>query len=157
MRAYILKLNKDANLLEQWDFGLIKDFLDGKLWKTANWTDFEIIEVKELPEDDRAIVLIAGRHHLGYEDEINKQLQKINKVVQDLYKTLQRERQEVIYDDRQDKTVGEKFADCDLMGIPYRLVVSEKSIKNDCIEVKERNKEKIKLVKKEKISQFFNG
>lgn len=81
MKAYILKLNKDANLLEQWDFGLIKDFLNGKLWKTANWTGFEIIEVKELPKDDKAIVLIAGRHHLGYEDEINKQLQKINKVV----------------------------------------------------------------------------
>ena len=82
--------------------------------------------------------------------------QKIKKAADGLYKTLQKQGQEVIYDDRSDKAVGEKFADCDLIGIPYRLVVSEKSLKNSCVEVKERSKEKAKLVKTKKISQFFN-
>jgi len=82
--------------------------------------------------------------------------QKVKKAAQKIYQTLQKEKQEVIYDDRQDKTVGEKFADCDLIGIPYRLVISEKTLKNDCFEIKERDKAKTKLVKVQKISQIFN-
>jgi len=51
---------------------------------------------------------------------------------------------EVLYDDREEASAGEKFADADLIGIPYRLVVSEKT--GDKIEVKRRNESKAKLV-----------
>lgn len=54
---------------------------------------------------------------------------------------------DVLYDDRQDKTVGEKFAEADLIGIPYRIVVSEKTLAKDSVEVKERSKSAVKLVK----------
>jgi len=52
-----------------------------------------------------------------------------------------------LYDDREDKSAGEKFAEADLIGIPYRIVVSEKTLVKKCVEVKERNKGAVKLVK----------
>lgn len=43
----------------------------------------------------------------------------------------------VLYDDR-DIRAGEKFADADLMGIPYRVVISAKTVQAGSIEVKSR-------------------
>jgi prolyl-tRNA synthetase len=61
-----------------------------------------------------------------------------------VYKKLQDAHIEVLYDRRSDVSAGEKFADADLIGIPYRLVVSEKT--GDRVEVKERSKEKTILL-----------
>ncbi|MFH1346756.1 MAG: aminoacyl--tRNA ligase-related protein, partial [Spirochaetota bacterium] len=73
-----------------------------------------------------------------------------------LYKTLQKANIEVLYDDRKEASAGEKFADADLIGIPYRLVVSEKT--GDKIEVKKRNESKTKLVdEKELITKLLNA
>jgi len=47
---------------------------------------------------------------------------------------------EVLYDDR-DETPGVKFNDADLIGVPIRLTVSERSLKNDSVELKLRTKE----------------
>jgi prolyl-tRNA synthetase len=44
----------------------------------------------------------------------------------------------VLYDDRQDASAGEKFADADLIGIPHRAVVSERSLAAGGIELKAR-------------------
>jgi prolyl-tRNA synthetase len=46
----------------------------------------------------------------------------------------------VLYDDR-DARAGEKFADADLMGIPYRVVISDKTIAADKLELKARKEE----------------
>jgi len=54
---------------------------------------------------------------------------------------------EVLYDDREDKTAGEKFADADLIGIPIRIVISERTLEKNCVEIKERNKKEGKLIK----------
>jgi prolyl-tRNA synthetase len=48
---------------------------------------------------------------------------------------------EVLYDDREVSN-GEKFADADLLGMPYRIVVSERSLKENGAEVKKRDEEK---------------
>ena len=56
---------------------------------------------------------------------------------------------ETLYDDREDKTAGEKFADADLIGIPYRLVVSKRT--GDKIEVKKRDENYTKLVSLDKL------
>ena len=50
---------------------------------------------------------------------------------------------EVLWDETE-RGAGEKFADADLIGIPVRLVISEKT--KDKIEYKERNSEKIELL-----------
>jgi len=76
---------------------------------------------------------------------------KVKRASEKLYKNLQKENIEVLYDNRKDRSVGEKFADCDLIGIPLRIVVSSKTIKKNCVEVKARNKLKAKLIKHNKI------
>ncbi|HSD56326.1 MAG TPA: His/Gly/Thr/Pro-type tRNA ligase C-terminal domain-containing protein, partial [Candidatus Saccharimonadales bacterium] len=59
------------------------------------------------------------------------------KAAENLYNNLTTAGVEVLYDDR-DARPGEKFADADLMGIPYRVVVSEKNLANNQYEVKGR-------------------
>lgn len=51
---------------------------------------------------------------------------------------------EVLYDDREEVSAGEKFADADLIGCPVRLVVSERT--GDKIEWKRRDKQATELV-----------
>lgn len=50
-------------------------------------------------------------------------------------------------DDRKELSVGEKFADADLIGIPVRVVISKRTLQNNSIELKERSKKDAKLVK----------
>jgi len=64
---------------------------------------------------------------------------------------------EVLYDDRKEKSAGEKFADADLIGIPIRIVISERTLKRDSVEIKERNKKETKLVKIARLSHFIRN
>jgi prolyl-tRNA synthetase len=57
-----------------------------------------------------------------------------------LYEKLKSLGIETLYDDREVRA-GEKFADSDLFGIPYRVVVSEKTLKDNVLEVKKRQEE----------------
>ncbi|MEK7555280.1 MAG: aminoacyl--tRNA ligase-related protein [Patescibacteria group bacterium] len=66
-----------------------------------------------------------------------------------IYETLQKNGVEVLYDDRNDASAGEKFADADLIGIPYRAVISEKT--GDKIEIKKRSGKEIKLVSEKEL------
>jgi prolyl-tRNA synthetase len=52
----------------------------------------------------------------------------------------------VLYDDRDD-TAGVKFADADLIGLPVRLVVSERLLTAEQVEVKRRGGEAIKVAR----------
>ncbi|MCC6323721.1 prolyl-tRNA synthetase [Candidatus Nomurabacteria bacterium] len=63
---------------------------------------------------------------------------------------------EVLYDDRVGMTAGEKFADADLLGMPYRVVVSSRSLKDGGYEVKKRTEEKGKVVDKNELLNSFN-
>ena len=60
-----------------------------------------------------------------------------SKVAESLYEKLTERGVEVLFDDR-DASAGEKFADSDLLGIPMRVVVSEKSLEKGGVELKER-------------------
>ncbi len=70
------------------------------------------------------------------------------KNTKEVYEKLQKAGAEVLWDDRE-VGVGEKFADADLIGIPVRLVISEKT--QDKIEWKERNSGKIELLSLEEV------
>ncbi len=61
------------------------------------------------------------------------------KYADNLYNDLKNKGVEVLYDDR-DVRPGEKFADSDLIGIPVRFVVSDKTVAENKIEVKHRTK-----------------
>ncbi len=60
---------------------------------------------------------------------------------------------EVLYDDREDKTAGEKFADADLIGCPIRLIISKKTLGQKSLEFKRRNEASSTLVE---LSNYLN-
>jgi len=70
----------------------------------------------------------------------------------EIYKKLKESGIEVLYDDR-DVKAGEKFADADLIGIPKRVVVSERSLKEGGVELKKRGEEVTKIIK---VEELFN-
>lgn len=57
---------------------------------------------------------------------------------------------EVLYDDRDD-SAGVKFADADLIGIPFRLTVSARTLKEAAVELKRRTEEKGAMVPRAEI------
>ncbi len=72
-----------------------------------------------------------------------------------LYQDLQKQNVEVLYDDRDDKSAGEKFADADLIGIPLRIVASERTLQKNCVEIKKRSEQKIRLIKIKEIIKWL--
>ncbi len=62
----------------------------------------------------------------------------------EVYKKLTKAGVEILYDDREDTSAGQKFADADLIGIPVRLVVSAKT--QDKVEWKKRTSEETELI-----------
>lgn len=62
------------------------------------------------------------------------------------YEKLQKAGCTVLYDDRDDKSAGEKLADADLIGIPWRIVVSRKTVAQKVVEVKKRDEENVEMM-----------
>ena len=56
-----------------------------------------------------------------------------------LYDDLQKDRLEVLYDDRNVRA-GAMFSDADLLGVPVRVVVSPRNMKNGVVEISTRDK-----------------
>ncbi len=74
------------------------------------------------------------------EDSVIKKETKI------LYEALLKSGFDVLWDDR-DISAGEKFADADLIGLPFRLVVSAKTLKGYEVEIKKRGSDKLQFAK----------
>lgn len=68
-----------------------------------------------------------------------------NDQAEKIYENLTKNNLEVLYDDRE-VSAGEKFADADLIGLPYRLVISEKSLKAGGVELKRRAEKESKII-----------
>lgn len=81
----------------------------------------------------------------------------VKKASQEIYGDLKKRNIAVLYDDRTDKSVGEKFAEADLIGISLRIVASEKTLEKNSVEIKERNKKKANLVKINKLAEFLKS
>ncbi|MDP2736246.1 MAG: proline--tRNA ligase [bacterium] len=73
--------------------------------------------------------------------------EKIYQQAEEIYEKLLGQGAEVLYDDRESVSAGEKFADADLIGLPLRIVISEKSLKAGGVEVKKRNSKESEIVK----------
>ena len=71
-----------------------------------------------------------------------------------LYAQLNEAGIEVLYDDR-DERVGSKFADADLMGIPYRIVISERTVQQQEVELKARESTHTEMIKLAEISAIM--
>ena len=102
--------------------------------------------IVEVLSDDKGIIwpesISPFQVHLLALGEDKTVLKEAEKTYNDLIKN----NIEVLFDDRAGMSAGEKFADADLLGIPYRAVVSERSIKDHGIELKKRTEEKGKIV-----------
>lgn len=64
---------------------------------------------------------------------VNSQDVKLAEAAEEMYRTLEREGIDVILDDRNERA-GVKFADADLVGIPYRITVGKKA-KDNIVEI----------------------
>lgn len=71
---------------------------------------------------------------------LNLDDKRVNEKANKLYEKLLEEKIEVLFDDRVSTRAGEKFADADLIGCPYRVVVSAKT--KDKYETKKRDEDK---------------
>lgn len=95
----------------------------------------------ELFHDERGIIwpesiapFAVHLINLGQDDEAEK-----------IYAELVAKGIEVLFDDRE-ASAGEKFADSDLIGIPWRVVISKKSMAAGGIEVKKRSEAESKIM-----------
>lgn len=80
---------------------------------------------------------------------------QIQQAAQDLYDALLAKGIEALWDDREDASPGEKLADADLLGMPMRVLFSEKSLAEGSAEVKERDQEAARLVKVEDLMELL--
>jgi len=76
---------------------------------------------------------------------------KVKQQAQDLYRQLLKQNIEVLYDDRIDVSAGAKFADADLIGIPTRLVISQRSLQKGGVELKYRHSDKTEIIFAEQV------
>ncbi len=61
----------------------------------------------------------------------------------------------VVYLDDKEKSAGEKFKDADLIGLPFRLTVSERAEKQGGFELKERVKDEAKILSEQELLDFL--
>ena len=73
-----------------------------------------------------------------------------------LYAQLQAAGVEVLLDDRNERP-GVKFADMELIGIPYRIVIGDRALADDNIEYKGRQDEESQLIARGEILDFALG
>lgn len=110
-----------------------------------------IAAVVEASHDDSGIIwpesVAPYKVHLVHIGEDQKVLDTAN----ELYEKLWEAGVEAFYDDRTEVTAGEKFADADLIGIPYRLTVSEKTLAEKSAELKERHQKTATKVPLDKV------
>jgi len=79
---------------------------------------------------------------------LNQENKEVKHRAEDVYKKLVEAGIEVLYDNRKDISPGERFADADLIGIPIRLIISEKT--GDKIEWSPRESQEKKLISLDK-------
>ncbi len=82
--------------------------------------------------------------------------EKVAKKADEIYNDLIKNNLEVLYDDR-NESAGVKMKDSDLIGVPYRFIISEKTLAKDSLEIKKRDQEKVEFVKIAKVINFLKG
>lgn len=80
--------------------------------------------------------------------------QAVKEQAESLYQQLKSHGIDVLLDDRNERA-GVLFADNDLIGIPHRLVVSERNLEQGCIEYKSRTSSETQLINLDKVVNFI--
>lgn len=91
---------------------------------------------------------------------VNINNESLKNVSETIYNLLNTKAIEVLYDDREEVRPGVKFNDADLIGIPYQIIVGEKNIKTNEVEIKIRKTGERLIVSiddvVEKVSKLIN-
>ncbi len=82
--------------------------------------------------------------------------EEVKKEAEILYGELNLKNVEVLFDDRAGLSIGEKLNDADLLGMPYRVVVSEKSLEKGGCEIKKRNGTDVSIISIAETIDYFN-
>jgi prolyl-tRNA synthetase len=69
---------------------------------------------------------------------LNMKNQKVLETSEKIYNELREVGYEVLFDDRVDASAGFKFNDADLLGMPIQIIVGEKNLKENSVEIKIR-------------------
>ena len=98
--------------------------------------------------DDKGLVwpenVAPAKVYLVQIGEQSKQL------AEEIYKEFQVKGVEVLFDDREVRP-GQKFADAELMGIPYRVTVSDRLMDSDSFELVERVSGELKILNRDEL------
>ena len=101
----------------------------------------------EQNHDDKGIVFPAPiAPYQVYLVGLNLADEEVATAAEGLYQKLWDQGIETLYDDRVDQTAGVKLNDADLLGLPVRLVVSPRNLRNGVVELKERRNDEVQLV-----------
>jgi prolyl-tRNA synthetase len=94
--------------------------------------------IVETLADDKGLVwpeaIAPFKYHLV---SLGRDGDEISKIADSLYDALTKDGVEVLYDDR-DLRAGEKFAESELLGMPYRIVVGKDAVATGQFEVVNR-------------------
>jgi prolyl-tRNA synthetase len=82
--------------------------------------------------------------------------EKLQKAAEELYRELQARGLDVLFDDR-DARPGVKFADAELIGIPHRLVISDRGLKSGELEYRHRRDEESRMMKRDDALKLLAG
>ena len=99
----------------------------------ANSTEMELILDKDIAPFE---IYLAN---------INSKDENVTKSCEKIYSALLDSGFEVLFDDR-DESPGVKFKDYDLIGVPVRIVVSQRSLENLEVELKVRGNDELKMI-----------
>jgi prolyl-tRNA synthetase len=105
----------------------------------------------EQNHDDKGIIwpVSIAPYHV-YLCPLYREGTKVAEVAEKLYQDLEAEGIEVLYDDREESP-GVKFNDADLLGLPFRVTVSPRTLQKDSVELKSRSEKESELVPNWKI------
>jgi prolyl-tRNA synthetase len=86
---------------------------------------------------------------------VNYEHEKIRAISNKIYKQLENGGYEILMDDR-DERAGVKFKDADLIGIPIRVTVGEKTLAQNIVEVKLRGEKEVRKVEPDQVQKLID-
>ena len=107
--------------------------------------------VVEINHDDKGIIwpLSIAPYHV-YICMLSREGTPVSEEAEKLYEELTAAGIEVLLDDREESP-GVKFNDADLLGIPFRVTVSPRTLEKNSVEFKKRSEKELQLVPLDKI------
>ena len=92
----------------------------------------------EASHDDKGIIWpeSVSPFHIGLINAKTEDL-KLTSVADSFYQTLTQKRWEILYDDRPER-IGVKFAHMDLIGLPWQIIIGNKTLEHQTVELRKR-------------------